>query len=101
MRLKAGVHIIGLKSEALLAIMIAESVFQDTGHDCVLTSVTEGVHETGSIHFQGLAFDLRTRDLGASLKTVLAELQDRLGPDFEVITEKDHAHVEYNPRTAS
>ena len=65
----------------------------------IITSTTDGRHMRGSLHYKGLAVDLRTKDLSmyetinyhTSLKSALCKLCD-------VVLESDHIHVEYSPK---
>lgn len=65
----------------------------------IVTSTTDGKHKKGSLHYVGLAVDLRIKDLTPvvtgsyyhALKLALSRLCD-------VILEKDHIHVEYQPK---
>jgi hypothetical protein len=98
MTLKPGVRLLGIKPEAVLALIIAESVFRDCGQECVVTSVVDGTHSRGSIHYQGFAFDLRTSHLAAGIATIHGQLKAKLGADFDVILEADHLHVEFDPK---
>lgn len=68
------------------------------GKDVVITSGLEGPHKKGSLHFRGLAVDLRTRDYPLSAARAFAqELRRGLGEDYNVVLEADHLHVEYDP----
>ena len=97
--IKEGVKIVGLKPEALLAINIAFHVYKKYGVDCVITEITGGAHGTASLHYVGLAFDLRTRDFNVSdLERVKAELKEALGSEFDVVLESDHLHLEWQPK---
>ena len=49
----------------------------------------------GSLHYQGKAFDLRTWHV---IEEVAKQLRTYLGKDYDVIVEKDHIHVEYDPK---
>jgi len=93
MRFKEGVSIKGLQPECLLGMILADSALRG---DLVVTSCTEGVHMIGSKHGEGLAFDCRLlpgwlRGGSEALKSVLHPL------GFDVVLEKDHVHVEYDP----
>ncbi len=97
--LKPGVRVTGMRPEILFAIVAAERAYQKAGHDCVLTACVDGRHTTGSLHYAGLAVDLRTRDVpAAELKDLLACIRDSLGPDYDVILEADHLHIEFQPK---
>lgn len=61
-----------------------------------ITSARDGAHIPSSFHYTGNAIDLRSRDLPDSIG-MAGELTTELGPDYDVILEKDHIHVEYHP----
>ena len=99
--IKSGVRILGLTSETSLGIRVVESVFDKYGLDCVITSVTEGNHSRGSLHYLGSACDFRIRHIpGKLIQKILATIKKALGSDFDFILEKDHFHMEYQPKTA-
>lgn len=95
--LKSGVIPTGLKSECLLGILLAAAVFEAAGQKFTVTSLTDGKHMENSLHYYGLAFDIRIRDLknfGANKMALL--LSEALGECYTVILESDHIHVEYS-----
>ena len=101
---KPGVSILGIQAPLVLGLMVAKQAFEDQGYDCVLTSCTDGTHKADSLHYVGLAADLRTKHLPLGPKArVLAQLRDRLSPlGFEVLyegaeTPQEHVHLEYDP----
>lgn len=59
----------------------------------------DGVHRKDSLHYKGRAIDLRVRDV--RVEDVKARFVPAarllLGPDFDVIFEGDHVHIEYDP----
>lgn len=79
--------------------IIAE-VFSDFGYDCTLTSGREGNHMNGSLHYLGKANDFRTFHVGDPVKIglIAADISRRLGPDYDVVVEHTHIHVEYDPK---
>lgn len=97
MKIKAGVKVTGLRPELLLALMVAEGVWQAEGQELVITSVIDGKHSATSLHYAGQAADLRIWGLADHVKTA-AKLKESLGEDYDVIAEGDHVHVEFQPR---
>lgn len=59
--LKPGVRVAGLRQEILIAVVAAERICAEMGVDCVVTACVDGVHQAGSLHYCGVAVDLRTR----------------------------------------
>ena len=89
----------GLRPEMLFALMSIASVCERYGIDCVVTSAVDGVHSRGSRHYSGSAVDIRTRSLDAEKRPSFAAcIADNLGEDFDVILERTHLHVEFDPK---
>lgn len=64
-----------------------------------ITSVNDGKHMNGSKHYVNKAIDLRVLDMPKDMwQPVRNDLSNILGPDFDVILEKDHIHIEYDPK---
>ena len=97
MRLKYGVSVAGVRPEIVLAMQVAESVLRELGEELVVTSCLDGQHGRNSLHYVGLAFDLRTRDLKVDPSEVTARLREALGPQFDIVLEPTHIHVECQP----
>lgn len=69
------------------------------GGGAIITSGIDGKHMQNSKHYTGHAFDFRTKYINLdTLKSIVAELKARLGPDFDVIDEGTHLHVEWDPK---
>ena len=99
MKLKKGVKVQGIRPELMIAIIVADTVYTENGHELVLTSVCEGKHSSTSLHHSGGAFDARTRYFTSDVQTVVRnKIKERLGVDYDVVLESDHLHVEYQPR---
>ena len=99
LKIKPGVAIFGVRPETVLGINIASQIFEAMRLDCVLTSVTDSKHGWGSLHFTGTAFDLRSRHVHVDERDGVSKaLKTALGTDFDVILEKDHFHVEFQPK---
>lgn len=95
-RIKPGVKLHLLRPQAMLVIFMADGIWRELGEaELVVTSGSDGTHMEGSLHYQGLALDLRNpRDPTAAA----AVLRARLGREFDVIAEGHHIHVEYDPK---
>jgi hypothetical protein len=97
----ASVDVDGAKAPILRAMALAEPIMETWG-EFVVTSVNDGKHRQGSLHYEGLAFDIRTWALktAADKEHALRELKRALGPDYDVILEADHIHIEFDPKEA-
>jgi len=99
MKLKPNVRLTDLKPQLLIAIIIANDIYKRYSHELVLTSVDDSTHGTASLHDNGLAVDLRTYYfLPTEIKQVVNELRNSLNSEFDVVLEKDHIHIEYDPK---
>jgi hypothetical protein len=99
--MKPGVDAKGIRNEILLALQVLSSIFAEhpTWGELVVTSLLDGEHMDGSLHYQGLAVDVRTRNIPpASLPILESESKTRLGVDYDVVLEADHLHVEFDPK---
>ena len=73
------------------------------GRTTIITSARDGTHGLNSLHYEGRAIDIRTRDVFPrdNRLNYLAALQEELGDDFDVVYEEsersNHIHIEYDP----
>ncbi|MDX2221134.1 MAG: hypothetical protein SFV21_00205 [Rhodospirillaceae bacterium] len=98
--IKPGVRLHGLRPEMAVAVTIVNGVLAEIPVKTVITSAIDGRHGHGSLHFVGAAIDIRSREIPPAR---LAETKDKLaaalGPDFDVVLEPDHFHIEFQPKT--
>lgn len=97
MRLKDGVKVHGIRPELLLALQIADAVYRERGHSLTVTSLTDGTHSATSLHYAGAAADLRIWGVDEPHAMAL-EIGAALGEDYDVLAERTHIHLEYQPR---
>lgn len=98
MRIKdASINPFGMRVELLFALGITDGVYREEGVELVITSLNDGHHSHQSFHYSGNAADLRIWHLADPAATV-ARIKERVGPDYDIILEKDHIHIEYQPR---
>ena len=99
MKLKPGVRIQGVSTEVAFIMPAIAAAFEKCGCELTITSVIDGKHSRGSLHYSGNAIDLRTRHMHAeSISRVVVLLKDALGDDFDVVKESNHLHLEYDPK---
>jgi len=90
-----------LQPEILSVIDLAAPLFETLNVPLVITSTTKGKHKKGSKHLVGQAIDIRSRQLaGKNQKKMVNDLTDALGPDYDVVLESDHIHIEFDPKEA-
>ena len=98
-QLKHDTNLTGVKPEMVMAAMVVASVYDAMGYSTVVTSACDGKHGRGSLHYVGLALDFRTRHVAAGEHDKLRDMvADALGPQFDVVLEETHLHVEYQPK---
>ena len=106
MRLKRGVRVAGVRGELVLGLLIAESchkaIVGPDGPEMIITSLGDGRHSEGSLHYKGLAVDLRSRYYHDSdeIDAFVALLKRELGPEWDVVREATHVHIEFDPDPA-
>lgn len=95
--LKDGIEPNGLDHVIWRAVSIAAEVWRDDAAQCLtVTSAVRPPSGRRSLHWYGLAVDLRI--WGLSHPDITRDtLAQRLGPDFDVVLETDHIHVEFDP----
>lgn len=98
MLVKLGVDISRLADPMRRALTPIDTVYISiTAAEAVVTSTYEGTHSASSLHYVHRAVDFRLPPLALREK-VMAQLKDRLGPGFDVVLERDHIHVEHDPK---
>ena len=99
MRANENVTLKSLKFEMYSLLHAIDFVYQvDTGHDAYIIAATNGLHEQGSKHYQGLAVDFDTTGLSDDvIDRVARHIVICLPYLVEVQVETGHIHVEYSP----
>lgn len=99
-----GVNLGGVTPELSLGLVVANEVYALYGANMVITYILDGNHKPNSLHYEGRAADLRTHNIPDHVdkQELLAELRNRLGPDFDVLLEdegnpNEHIHIEFHP----
>ena len=98
MLLKEGVSLEGVSWRLFYAAVVCEAVYGEYGVGLVITSANDGKHGNKTLHHKGLALDLRTWTLKGREQEVAAKIRAKLGPDYDVVVEGDHIHLEYDPK---
>ena len=99
MKIKNSVSLRGLSPQMAIACIVIEMEFNEYGVRPVITSGCDSVHGKGSRHYSGQALDFRTRDVNSDDMVILAlNIKQSLGPQFDVVLESNHLHVEFDPK---
>ncbi len=81
MLIKDGAVVAGLDYRMRKALVIAGNIWRDNGRDLVVTEGLGGEHSDGSLHYYGLAVDLRIHYFGDDTKQkVFEELKAKCRP---------------------
>jgi len=96
-----GARLAGLRPETLFAATLSMLVLEDLSPESTweMSSGAEGRHSHGSLHYAGQAFDISARGLQVPVNDYADALGQALDDDFDVISEGDHIHVEFQPKT--
>lgn len=100
-KIKEGASVAGLRPEIQIAWDVANEVYEEHGFSCWLTEGTGGKHGRGSLHYVGLAIDLRTMRLGISAtvaKRIAEGIRLALNEQYDVVVEPTHIHIEFQPK---
>ena len=106
-KLKDGASLENVSWRMFWAAIVADGIFRTNGAEAVITSGADGKHSDASKHYaennpSGMveALDFRTRNI-IYPERVANELRQKLGPNYDVVLETDHIHVEYDPKGAA
>lgn len=100
-QLKPGVKLNGLQPQMAVVITVGQEIFGALGKEFVITSANDSSHAENSLHYQGLALDIRSHDLNETQKdVVLTQFKQKLGTRFTVLLEdrngaNEHYHIQW------
>jgi len=65
-----------------------------------ITSGIDGMHALNSLHYALRAIDVRIRNFPtrSAIDAFAQSLREELGAAYDVLIEKDHIHVEFDPK---
>ena len=95
---------LGIAPELVLAVIVAQSIYNDLGIDCVITSITDSKHMEFSRHYTGDAIDIRCKSIPIRLRgDVYTLIKTSLTIDYNVVWEargkaQEHFHISWKPR---
>ncbi len=93
MKQKSGVNLAGLDIRIRPALIACKSVLKELNKPFTITAGLDGEHSAGSLHYYGLAVDIRTRHLTSDEKSILyTKLTSTLDDNFDIILHDSHLH---------
>lgn len=96
MLIKAGVDISRLERNTRRSLKVVSDIFLECGEEAVITSTYEGNHRPDSLHYADEAYDVR-QPKDSKLR-IFGKIKKKLGSDFDVVLERDHYHIEHDPK---
>ena len=94
----------GIKPEMVMASILVHQVFQKYELDMIITAGTEEfypngrrIHKEGSLHPEGYALDLRSREVPDACYTKFcSDISESIGSEFQLIQHFTHFHLEFD-----
>jgi len=95
MLIKAGVDISRLHREIRRSMSPVSKILAAYGTEFIITSTYEGNHGEGSLHYGDDAYDCKgpTKQRDECVNDIKLEL----GDNYDVVDERDHIHIEWDP----
>lgn len=98
MQLKPGVDFTNIDPHLQEAVSKLDCFFRHfLDIELVITAGRDGKHKPNSLHYQGKAADIRVWNV---LDAIRQRMKTIVGPDFDLLLERDppHYHIEYDPK---
>ena len=96
------VNIWGLQTPMRWVLKYADIIWTAYGYELIVTSARDGMHSAGSLHYYGLAVDLRNSTNWGFKDEDRIKMNDELtqklafDPNYQIVNHSSHCHVEYD-----
>lgn len=102
MKLKLGASLENVSWRMFYAAIVVDGVMRELGSEAIITAGGDGKHSARSKHYaennpSGMVEALDFRTWGVDPEQAALRTRNRLGRDYDVVVEKTHMHVEYDP----
>lgn len=94
-----------IRPELVMALQIIDSIYKIyAGAECTITSINDGKHKAGSLHYKGKAADVRTKGHPqVAMQRIVKTAKALLDAEFDIVWEdvgldNEHLHIEYDPK---
>jgi hypothetical protein len=106
MKLKPEVKEDGVAKEVWYALGVLQAcmyAYGAGGHELVVTALTDGKHKEGSLHYKGLAADVRSKDVPHAEEVAAVANRILNAQGFDLLFESkglpsEHFHLEFDPK---
>ena len=107
MKIKNGVILMDCWQAWHVKAAVDIAFFETVGHQAMMTSAADSEHSEHSKHYSWCAYDFRIYQDNdtkkpkyekPTLQNLAANMSGRLGSLYDVVIEKSHIHVEYDPK---
>lgn len=104
MKLKAGASLENVSWRMFYAAIVWDGIAREYGTEGVITSAADGTHSAPNTkHYaennaSGLVEAIDVRTWGIPKEEAAAKARKKLGPDYDVVIESTHIHIEYDPK---
>jgi len=94
------VNLDNVSSKIYFAISVVADIYEEYGYgDLTITSARDSRHSKSSLHYVGEGVDFRVWSVPPKkLEDLCDIIRDRLDDDYDVVNEKDHIHLEFDPK---
>lgn len=93
------INLNGVCAPLSMALNTFDAIVSKYGVDTTITSANDGKHSYGSLHYIGHAVDLRIWGIEKELVDIKKQFLSRYpNNQFDFVIEKDHIHLEFQPK---
>jgi hypothetical protein len=85
-----------LRKEIRQALFACEFVYNQWEDEVQVYHTFDGKHMQGSLHYKNRAVDVSMPF--QNVNAIVEEIRLFLGPEYDVVVEEDHLHVEWDPK---
>lgn len=85
-----------LRHKARQALWLLEHLYATQGENFIIFHTNDGIHKEGSLHFKNRAFDCAPPV--NHREQLLKSAREMMGPDYDLLDEVNHWHLEYDPK---
>jgi len=85
-----------LRPEMRHGVFACEYVMNKYGEELTITWIRGGKHKEGSLHAKRRAIDGLLP--GVRQAEIFGEIKDLIGPEYDLVIEEDHFHLEWDPK---